>query len=302
MPRNWGRLREYEVIRAVMATGSTAAAARQLGVSQPSVSRSIAQLEERRGVMLFARRGGRLHPTAEAVLLNTRLDSLFDALSTIEGLDDGRSGPATLRLIAPPSITHAFLPAQIARFISANPGQPVSLQTASSRDMIGRLAANDADLGITTAELTHSKLERVPFYQALAVCVMRHDHPLAARDRITPDDLDGTAIVMMARGQMIRARLERIFAGADISPRRVAEVTTGAAAAALVREGLGLSILCPFPIIHPSERVLITRPFAPEILYQTSFLIPATRPLNAPGRAFMRQFRTAVAAWGKAAL
>lgn len=301
MARNLGRLREYEVMRAVMVTGSTTAAARQLGVSQPAVSRSLAQLEARRGVILFSRRGGRLHPTAEAVRLNTHLDRLFDALSLIEGMERDPSGPAPLRLIAPPSLSHGFLPAQIARFIALNPGQPVSLQTTHSRDMVARLAAGEADIGITTAELTHSMLERVPFHQALAVCVMHRDHPLARLSKIGPEHLDGLPMVMMAPGQMIRNRLERIFTSAGIEPLRMAEVTTGAAAAMLVREGVGVSVLCPFPIITPQETTLVTRPFRPEILYQTSFLLPATRPQEAPARAFMRQMRAAVAQWSKAA-
>ena len=46
-------LRELEVFRTTLTTGSATAAAERLGVSQPTVSRTLAQTEERMGMILF---------------------------------------------------------------------------------------------------------------------------------------------------------------------------------------------------------------------------------------------------------
>ena len=59
-------LRQIEVFRAVMITGSVSGAARLLHVSIPAVSRLLSHTETRLGFLLFERVKGRLHATAEA--------------------------------------------------------------------------------------------------------------------------------------------------------------------------------------------------------------------------------------------
>src|SRR5712672_1970405 len=84
-------LREIEALRAMIATGKTTQAARQLGTSQPSVSRAIASLEARLGQPLFARRNGRLAPTAEALALEARAAVVFDLLDQLAAPQIGRA-------------------------------------------------------------------------------------------------------------------------------------------------------------------------------------------------------------------
>jgi DNA-binding transcriptional LysR family regulator len=59
-------LRQIEVIRAIMITGSVGGAARLLHVSFPGISRVMKHAEGLLGLKLFSRRGGRYTPTREA--------------------------------------------------------------------------------------------------------------------------------------------------------------------------------------------------------------------------------------------
>jgi DNA-binding transcriptional LysR family regulator len=121
-------IREYEVLRAVITSGTVTAAAHRLAISQPAVSRLLAQLEANVGVMLFERRGGRLRPTAEAVRLNSKLDRLFDALAYLDGTDPSDpSQPAPAYCRAHPPWATGFWRALIASFMKQNPGQVISL-------------------------------------------------------------------------------------------------------------------------------------------------------------------------------
>ena len=61
--------RHLEVFYAVMINGTVTAAARQLGVSQPSVTTTLKQAEANLGIQLFNRESGRLIPTEEASVL-----------------------------------------------------------------------------------------------------------------------------------------------------------------------------------------------------------------------------------------
>ena len=287
-------IREYEVLRAVITSGTVTAAAHRLGISQPAVSRLLAQLESNVGVTLFERRGGRLRPTAEAVRLNGRLDRLFDALAYLDGTDPSDPASQPLRLAAPPTLGHRFLAGLMASFMKQNPGQMVSLETCTSNGLVSRLVDDTIDLGFTLAELTHSAMELIPFHQTRAVCVMAHDHPLARHRVITPEILHGQDHIALMRRHMVRTRLDQVFANANVRPRTVAEVATGVSAITLARAGVGVAVICPFPLVRHADPELAVRPFVPEFVYRVSFAVSTVRPMSRPARAFMRHVQLAV--------
>ena len=287
-------IREYEALRAVITSGSVTTAAHRLGISQPAVSRLLAQLESHVGVVLFERRGGRLRPTAEAVRLNDRLDRLFDALSYLDGTDPSDPASQPLRLAAPPTIGHRFLATVMASYMKLNPGQRVSLETCTSNGLVSRLVDDTIDLGFTLAEQTHSAMELIPFHKTSAVAVMAADHPLARHAVITPDILHDQAHIALMRRHMVRTRLDQVFANAGVRPRTVAEVATGVSAITLARHGVGVAVICPFPLLRKYDPELAIRPFAPEFVYRASFVVSTVRPLSKPARAFMRHVQRAV--------
>ncbi len=287
-------IREYEVLRAVITSGTVTAAAHRLGVSQPAVSRLLAQLEGNVGVTLFERRGGRLRPTAEAVRLNGKLDRLFDALTFLDSTDPADPVSQPLRLAAPATLGHRFLASAMASFMSQNPGQMISLETCTSNGLVNLVVDDSIDLGFTSTELTHSAMELIPFHRTLAVCVMAKDHPLARHDVITPELLDRQNLIALMRRHMVRTRLDQVFTRAGVTPNRVAEVATGVSALTLARAGVGVAVICPFPLLRRGEPGLAIRPFQPEFVYRTSFAVSTVRPLSKPVRAFMRHIQLAV--------
>ena len=291
-------IREYEVLRAVITSGTVTAAAHRLGISQPAVSRLLAQLESNVGVTLFARRGGRLRPTAEAVRLNGRLDRLFDALAYLDGTDPTDPSSQPLRLAAPPTLGHRFLAKAMATFMKQNPGQMISLETCTSNGLVTRLVDDTIDLGFTLAELTHSAMELIPFHKTLAVAVMAHDHPLARHEVITPEILHDQDHIALMRRHMVRTRLDQVFASAGVRPRTVAEVATGVSAITLARHGVGVAVICPFPLLRQHETDLAIRPFSPEFIYRASFAVSTVRPQSKPARAFMRHVQLTVRSEG----
>jgi DNA-binding transcriptional LysR family regulator len=290
MRANWHSIREYEALRAVIATGTTSGAARLLGISQPAVSRSVASLETRLNMVLFERRGGRLRPTAEAMRMNTQLDRLFDAIAYIEGSDPADPAGQPLRLAAPPSLSDLVC-SGMASFLKLHPGQSLSLETCTSNGLVSRIVDDTVDLGFTHAELTHSAMEQIPFQQSEAVCIMPPGHPLARHQVITPALVDGVDFISILRRHMVRSRLDRVFAEAGTEPNRVSEVATGMSAVNLVRAGCGVAIICPFPMLRHDDASLEIRPFRPQFLYRTSFMVSTVRPLSRSVRAFMRHLK-----------
>jgi DNA-binding transcriptional LysR family regulator len=287
--KTWHSLPEYQALRALMESGTTSKAAIRLGLSQSAVSRSIASLEERTGRILFEREGGRLRPTDEAVRMNQRLDPLFAALDGIDGPLE--AAQETLRIVAPPTYAHRFLVHHIATFLKTNPHFYLSLEVASSEDVIRGILDERFDLGFTGVELSRDGVKLSLFRTSSAVCAMASDHPLVSKKTILPEDLHGQSLIAISHRHARRAQLEKVLHSCRSVPRIVAEASTSVAAVDLAKEGLGLTIVSPFPIVQYRSDDVVFRPFASQIAYRSYFVTPDHQPTPRIARAFMRHLR-----------
>jgi DNA-binding transcriptional LysR family regulator len=267
-------LRELEVFRSVIVCGKTTAAAHQLGISQPSVSRALSHLEERRGETLFRREGNRLVPTPEALALNQELEPVFEVLAKIDSPSGAGWRAATIRIFAPATFSQNFLPNAIARYMRAEGGCVVHLEVGSTPAAVASVASGLADVAFTNSSVAHAGVRLEPFRRASACCVVPNGHPLARRKEITPQDLAGEPFIALARRFPSRSVIDRLFQNSGVARRIVAEAATAVCAIALVREGLGVSIMNPFPACTRRDDSLVFVPFLPEIAYVSSVVTP----------------------------
>lgn len=281
------RLREFECLRAIVATGTTIGAARRLGISQSAVSRSLSQLEARFGRSLFVRSSGRIEPTAEALRLNGKLDPIFETLADIEGADWATPDDEPLRLIVPPTLAHHFIISRVASFLKKNPGKQLQLDIQATDVLVAGILDLRYDLGLTSAMIQRSGVHLVPWRRSQVVCAMPEGHPLAEKRVVTPQDLEGVALVEFLRRLGTRAVTEQLFARAGVHPKQVAETATNMAALELVREGLGVTLINPFPLLSSGIEGITVRPFDAAIFYNTSFVLPSGRPPSQLARQFM---------------
>ncbi len=287
--RNWHSLPEYEALRALMESGTTSKAAARLGLSQSAVSRSISSLESRLGRLLFERDGGRLRPTSEATQLNKRLDPLFAALDRIDGPPE--RAQETLRLVAPPTYAHRFLVHHIATFLAANPHFYVSLEVISSEEVIRGIEEERFDLGLTGVDLSREGVTLSPFRVSGAACAMLKDHPLAQSELIKPEQLHGERLIALTHRHARRAQLEKVLTNAKSKPHLVAEASTSFAAVDLVREGLGITVVNPFPVAQYRSKEITFLPFESPLTYRSYFVTPKHRFTPAIARAFIRHLK-----------
>lgn len=280
-------LRELEALRAMVETGKTTAAAHLLGVSQPAVSRALAQLEQRTGRRLFRRDSGRLVPTAAALALNEEIEPILAALARLDRYPwTGREG-AALRVAAPPTIAHRFLASLIAGFLKEEPAARLHLEIGTTLDVAAQVADGKADIGLTDTPIVHAGLAREPFRRAIAHCAMPARHRLAKLTAISPRDLDDQPFVALTRRFSARAVYERLFMDAGVRPRILVETATSASAVELVREGIGVALVNPFPLALRADAGIVYRPFRPEVGYETAFLLPAQSPIAPLARRFI---------------
>ncbi|MBO6758496.1 MAG: LysR family transcriptional regulator [Roseibium sp.] len=276
-----------EALRALVTTGTTIGAARRLGVSQSSISRALAQLEARVGRNLFLRNSGRIEPTPAALRLNDQLDPLFETLALIEGAEWAAADEEPLRLIVPPTLAHNFVISRVATFLKQNTGKSLRLDIQATDVLVSGILDLRYDLGLTSAMIQRSGVKLVPWRRSHVVCAMPRGHPLEQKDIIAPSDLEGVEMIEFLRRLGTRAITEQLFARSGVRPRTVAETATNMAALELVREGLGVTLINPFPVLSGGMSDITVRPFDAPITYDTSFVLPTGRQPSELARQFM---------------
>ncbi len=276
-----------EALRALVTTGTTIGAARRLGVSQSSISRALGQLEQRVGRNLFLRSSGKIEPTAAALRLNEQLDPLFETLALIEGAEWAAADEEPLRLIVPPTLAHNFIITRVAALLKQNPGKQLQLDIQSTDVLVSGILDLRYDLGLTSAMIQRSGVTLIPWRRSHVVCAMPSGHPLEDKEIVTPSDLEDVELIEFLRRLGTRAITEQVFARAGVRPRTVAETATNMAALELVREGLGVTLLNPFPVLSVGMADVSVRPFDAPITYNTSFVLPSGRQPSEFARQFM---------------
>src|SRR5215218_7970732 len=130
------KLRDLHILSAVVARGSMAQGAKQLGMSQPAVSEAIASLEATLSVQLLERGARGIKPTIYAQALLKREPVVFDelkqAIGEIESLLDPAAGE--VRIGCPESMTAAFVPDIIAQLSRKYPRITVHLLNAQTAE------------------------------------------------------------------------------------------------------------------------------------------------------------------------
>jgi DNA-binding transcriptional LysR family regulator len=284
--------RELEALHALIEARKTTSAASRLGVSQPAVSRAIQQLEARLGLTLFHRDGGRLSPTQDGIALYQQSLPIFTALAGLGRASSGQQEQRPVLVITPPTVAHRFLPRIVAEFVAQEPDVRMQIEVGTTSDVIAQVADGRFHVGITDGQVNHPALVFEPFRRAYAHVIARTDHRLAGKAEITASDFDGERYIALTRRFPIRGVLDRLFNDAGSRPETVMEAATSAIAYELVRSGVGLTIINPFPVSLRADPDVVMRPFMPRASYETCFVMPSAAPPPPHARRFMDFLRS----------
>ena len=271
MPLNF---RQLEAFHAVMISGSASRAAELLQVSQPAVSRAIAELESEVGFALFDRVRGRLVATPEGQLF------FADVGANFAGLDRLRSsaarirdfGSGTIRVASLAALGSTLVPRAIRKFRDAHPGVAITLQVTSSAAVRDLVVNGQFAIGLAADEVDLSGVDHRQFASLRALCALPPGHDLASRRVIRPRDLDGRAFIALSPEDRVRAEMNRVFQEAGARPDIVVETPNAATVCALALEGVGIGLVNPMATDGFAERGLLFRPFEPAIYFKAHLL------------------------------
>jgi DNA-binding transcriptional LysR family regulator len=285
--------RQCEVFRVVMEAGTVTAAAQRLHVSQPAVSKILAQLEQELGFQAFVRERRRLIPTPEAQSLYHEIRRAFISLDYLtrfaQDLRGLRQGHLVLAAIH--AASSGWLPGMIAKFMHHHPGLSISLQTLDSPRVAQAVATGHADLGIAQFEVPMEHVRRDRLISVDAVCVMPPNHELAQRRVIRPADLHDQNFIALATINRFRKKLDALLEARGIVPRIQVDTTLASTACGLVAENAGIAVLDRLGAEDNRHRGIIIRPFLPKISEDLILLTPAGRPASAAAGKFAAELK-----------
>ena len=154
------RIRQIEVFHAIYTHGSISAAARALGVSQPSVSKTLRHAEDNLGFPLFQRARGRLVPTDEAHALVREAGDLFDRLASLQqtARNLSQAGGGHIRLGIVPSLALDAVPQAMAQFRRDWPRVTFEVHTYHHDDLVRSLIERETDIAVTYTPPSHPRM------------------------------------------------------------------------------------------------------------------------------------------------
>lgn len=291
------KLRHIEIFHAVYVSGSVSAAARVLNVSQPSVTRTLQHAEQLLGFPLFVRAKGRLLPTEDAHQLfaevSTIQERVFALRQISQNMRHGRSG--TVRVAALPSLGLSAIPGAVARFLKAHHGVSFDLQTAHHDEVMRRLYEREADLFIG---FEAPRGEPLAHHQVgggeLVVMFRKADLPDAG-PRLALAAIAGRPFISPVQSGPIGLLLTRELNRLGVLLDEVVRARTFYVATALVRAGVGLTVVDSFTAQATVTSELAFRPLEPPLAFDVHAVHLESRPLSALATAFLQDLATEIA-------
>ena len=238
-------LRQLEIIRAIADTGSFTAAGAKLHVSQSAISRQILLLEEELGEPVFHRIGRRIRitPAGESLLqLSHRVfQDLQDTVSAISDKQESLNG--SMRLVGGMTVCLYVFPALLAEMRRVHPHLDLKITVGSAERSIAMLRSGAGDLGLISLPVEAADLVSVPVLEEELLLVTYPSHPFAKKKTITPADLTREHFIVFESGSITRKLVEEFFTRERIKPEIVMETENVEIIKAMVRHGLGISII-----------------------------------------------------------
>ncbi|QIB44068.1 LysR family transcriptional regulator [Streptomyces aureoverticillatus] len=240
--------RHLRVLRAVAATGSFSAAARELGCTQPAVSQQMKALEASAGTPLLIRTGRemRLTQAGEALVRHAAgilagLTAAEEEVAAIAGLRAGR-----VRLVSFPSGSSTLVPGALAALRAAHPGTRVSLEEAEPPRSVEMLREGDCDVALAfryagAAAEEWADLVVRPLLADRLVGLVPEDHRLAKASSVTIGELADESWI--AGCPRCRRQLVEVCESAGFVPRIDFATDDYPAVVGLVGAGLGVAVL-----------------------------------------------------------
>ena len=238
-------LRHVRAFLKISETRNFTRAAKELHLSQSALTVQIQQLEESLGVQLFDRNKRGVTLTAAGKDVYGPLQRLFNDAQTIvshaQKLSSASTGSVTIAAL--PTVSAVVLPNLIQSFLQLYPGIRIHLLDLVAERVREAVLTRQAELGIGTRRGRDAEFSVTPLFHDRLVLFVPTGHPLAARSHVTLREASAFNLILPTRDSSVRESVEAIACRVGIVLHTTFETSFMQTALALVRAGLGITIL-----------------------------------------------------------
>ena len=253
-------LKQLNAFIAVAELRSFSAAASKTGLSQPTLSRLLKQLETDIGVMLVDRYHRPLHLTDAGSFFYDKIKSILTEVDTVVSMTQRLSAPSSaLNIGFVPSILYGLLPDVIARLKQSSPDIEVNLKDISSYQQMDALKSGDIDVGFGRFAHQDPWIQQILLRHERYVVALPKAHPLANVNEQRLIDLANNRLILYhqthlpisndsthhqsATAEQVTEPLLYLFAQYGISPFITTTVSDLQVALGLVAAGEGITLV-----------------------------------------------------------
>ncbi len=218
-------LKALKVFCDVVSHRSFSEAATENDISQPGASQMVSQLEDHLGVKLIDRSKRPLTATAEGEVFYDGCRKLVQRYQALEEevrtLHDEVAGRVSVASIYSVGLSH--MNRFVQEFMQTHPKANVRIQYQHPDRVYELVETDQVDLGLVSYPKASRSIRAIAWRDEPMMLVCSPKHPLAWRDQVTLDELDGLDLISFDPQLQIRRELDRVLAGHDIEMRVVME-------------------------------------------------------------------------------
>jgi len=237
--------------------------AKALHTSQPGVSKAILELEEELGIDIFARHGKRLRRVTEpGQEVLKAIDIILREVANLKRIGDefSKQDAGTLSIATTHTQARYVLPGPVAALRRRYPKVQVVLHQGTPDQVAKMLLAETAEIGLATEALSaYEDLITLPCYEWQHAIVVPREHPLAAVERPTLEQIAAEPLVTYHPTVTGRSRIDAAFARARLHPQVALEALDSDVIKTYVKLGLGIGIVAEMAV-RDDPGDLVARP------------------------------------------
>lgn len=281
--------RDLQIFLAVIGSGGVTRAAVVLGRSQPSVTRTIQDLEAELGFPLFLRVGRRIQLTEEGLAFEEEARRLMQSFSELaaraKAIANGKGRTFQLATIA--AVGVSLVPKALARLGLQTLPHEVHVAQMLPSAVAQEVRAGRGDLGFSSLPLDTPGLEVLRLYSAPDVVALRDDDPLASEDIVPLSAFHGRGLVTLLNPLRFQGRIAREMEARGIVPTMILRTSVSVGALQMVRDTGMAAIIDPLTAYGMATPGVTIRRLDVSVPFHWGVVAAAGQPLRPLANTFI---------------
>jgi len=238
-------LNQLKIFYFAAKNGNLSAAADELYITQPAVTKGIQRLQEYYDIKFVDFVGKKLILTDAGEILYKIAEKIFEMESQAEESirDFQQRQRGHIRILSSESFGEYYLPHIIIPFCKTYPLVRLSMNILPTEQVVENTASLNCDLGFISYPVEHKKLALREVLEDKLVIIAPPDHPLAHKQKLKPKDLTGQNFIMHERESAPRRAIEEFIRKNSLALKIPLELSSNRAIKRAVEKGIGIALI-----------------------------------------------------------